>query len=133
MPEQDFKILAKIEAMDVDQGLVYGWASVVEKDGVSVVDTQGDIITEEELVKAAHAFITKSRVAKVMHSGEPVGTIVESMVFTREVQKTLGIELDNIGWFIGMKVEDPAIKKAIRKGELAAFSIGGKAKERKVI
>lgn len=112
-----------------DQMLVYGWASVTEKDGQIVVDSQDDVITTDDLVKAAHEFVLSSRRHADMHmAGSHVGDIVESLVFTADVQKALGIDLGQIGWFIGVKVSDPAVWKRIKSGEYKAFSIGGTGK-----
>ena len=108
-----------------EQRLVYGWFSVVEKNGEPVVDTQDHIITADVLQKAVHSFIMQSRVGKVMHEGEPVSVLVDSMVFTKEVQAALGIDLGAVGWFGAFKVLDDATWAAVKKGELPAFSIAG--------
>ena len=123
-----FSFTCEIEKALDDQQLVYGWASVVEENGVPVVDYHGDMIDVADLVKAAHGFITDHRVSKVMHDGEPVGKFVESMVFTKEVQKALGIDLKKVGWFVGLQVESKAIWKMVKDGTLPMFSIGGRAK-----
>ena len=113
---------------------VYGWASVITKAGEPVVDVQGDIIEPEELTKAAHAFITDARVGGIMHwqgpdkNPIPIGHVVESMVFTNDVQKALGISLGFEGWWMGMKVTDDAVWKMVQDGRLRAFSIGGSGK-----
>ena len=113
------------------QGLVYGWASVASVNGEPVVDWQGDTISEDELVKAAHAFVTDHRTAGVMHTrdanGNPVkiGDVVESVVLTRDLQKTLGRNLPITGWLVGCKITDPATRARVASGELRSFSIGG--------
>lgn len=111
-----------------DLGFVYGWASVIEKNGVAVVDHQDDMMDEPTMTKMAHDFMVGSRNGKVLHKGQVLGTVVESMVFTKDLQKALGISLDRVGWLILMKIDDPALKARVKKGELRAFSIGGKAK-----
>lgn len=110
-----------------DKQLVYGWASVVEKDGKEVVDQQGDIIPEEVLADAVVEFMMDSRTNKTMHVGEATGTIVESMMFTKELQKVLGIDLKKVGWLIGVKIDDSEVWKSIKDGKLKMFSIGGNA------
>ena len=55
-----------------------------------------------------------------------VGEVVESIVFTQDLQKALGIDLGRVGWFIGMHVPDQAIWKQIRAGTMGAFSIGAR-------
>ena len=117
----------KVLALNEEQRLVYGWFSVVEKDGEPVVDTQGHIIQAGVLQKAVHDFIMQSRVGKVMHEGGQASVLVDSMVFTKDVQKALGIDLGMVGWFGAFKVLNDETWKAVKKGELPAFSIGGYA------
>ena len=132
----EFKALDSDElrkSLDLKDGLVWGWASVIEKDGKPVIDHQGDIITPDELMKAAHDHITNSRVGGALHLYVPgpnkevlkAGDIVESMVFTKELQKALGIELPQVGWLVGYKITDPHVKKMVAAGHLKSFSIGG--------
>jgi hypothetical protein len=112
------------------QGLVFGWASIIEKGGSEITDHQGDRITEEELVKGAHDFISNSRQGGVLHDeyGKNIGHIVESCVFTHELQKHLGIDLGKVGWLIGYKIEDARVKTLVKSGVLKAFSIGGRGR-----
>jgi hypothetical protein len=112
----------------MEQGLVTGWASIIEKDGQIITDHQGDRITPEELTAAAHDFIANSRQGGVLHDefGKNIGHIVESVVMTRELQKALDIDLKKAGWLITYKVEDPRVKAMVKAGVLKSFSIGGK-------
>jgi len=115
-----------------DQQIVYGWASVIEKDGNPVVDRQGDVIEEDELIKAVHDFVSNSRTGKVMHEGGQTSRIVDSIVMTRDVQKALGIDLGKVGWLVGMQVDDGETWNMIKSGKLPMFSIGGKAVREKI-
>jgi putative serine protease XkdF len=116
----------EITKLDEDQRLVSGWFSVIEENGASVVDLQGDVIDEADLVKAAHQFNLDARRGQAMHKGSKVADVVESIVFTRELQKALGIDLGKVGWFATMKVHDDATWAAVKSGKLGAFSIGGR-------
>lgn len=113
---------------------VYGWASVIHKDGQIVTDHQDDRIEEAEMVKAAHDFVTTSRHGGLLHAmtpdGQPHkgGEIVESLVLTPDVQKALGIDLGQSGWFVGYHVADPDAWTLVKAGTLKAFSIGGRAR-----
>lgn len=111
------------------KGLVYGWFSVIEKDGKPVVDHDKDWTDEEELVKAAHDYITH-RTGGVLHDekGNEISHTVESLVFTRDVQKALGIDLGKVGWFGAQQIVDPRVKALAGKGLLKSFSIGGAGK-----
>lgn len=121
------RIVGRVSKVDVDQRLVYGWFSVIENSEGPIVDAHGDRIDEQTLVEAAHAFMTDSRAGKMMHSGKRVADVVESIVFTRDVQKALGIDLGKVGWFACMKVRDDEVWQRVKSGDLRAFSIGGVA------
>lgn len=123
---ESFELQADVIEKNDDKRLVYGWASVIEKSGKDVTDHHGDVIKADDLVEAAHNYISEHRTAKAMHQGSKIGEVVESMVFTDEVQKALGIDLDQVGWFICMKVHDDKVWKDFKKGKYQAFSIGGK-------
>jgi hypothetical protein len=123
-----------IPVSKVDDALqvVWGWASVIEENGEAIIDLQGDVIEPGELMKAAHEFVSSSRTGGYMHTKAADGTaiqigeVVESVVFTSDLQKALGIDLGRVGWFVGMHVPDKAIWKQIRGGQMAAFSIGAR-------
>jgi hypothetical protein len=120
---------AEIHKADEDKRLVYAWASVVTKGGEPVADLQGDIITIDELEKAAHGFMLNSREAGDMHiKTTGVGKAVESVVFSKQMQEALGVDLGQEGWFVVMKITDDEVWERVKKGELTMLSIGGKAK-----
>lgn len=123
-----YALTANIAKVDVERRIVYGWASVIEEGGNPVVDSQGDVISEATLVDSAQRFMQEVRTGKAMHSGPRVADVVESMVFTKELQSALGIDLGRIGWMIAMKVNDAAVWKRVKDGDLGAFSIAGYGK-----
>jgi hypothetical protein len=119
---------------DEDQRLVYGWAWVNTKDGELLFDSEDQAIETPELQKAAHQFMSEVRKAGSVHmrdpeTGEKVqsGEIVESMVFSSDLQKALGIDLGKTGWFIVSKVTDDEQWRKVKKMEHISFSIGGRA------
>lgn len=122
-----------IAKLDEAQGLVYGWASVVVKDGETVVDRQGDIIEPEVLEAAAVDFMLNHRAAGEMHEGGPVGQIVESMVVTPEKLEAMGVPNEiaqavPTGFWIGVKLDpDGETFAKVKSGELSMFSIQGVA------
>jgi len=120
-------IEGKILKTDDEQRMVYGWASVVTENGEPVIDRQGDIIEADTLVKAVNEFMEHVRVGKAMHVGEQVGTVVHSLPITKEIGDSLGIQSDREGWVVAYKVFDDDVWAMVKSGELAAFSIGGKA------
>lgn len=125
-------IEGKILKADDDQRMVYGWASVVTEKGEPVVDRQGDIIEPETLVKAVNDFMEHLRVGKAMHTGEQVGVVIHSFPVTKELGDALGIHSDREGWIVAYKVYDDAVWNMVKSGELAAFSIGGRAMKEEI-
>ena len=120
-------IEGKILKADDEQRMVYGWASVVTENGEPVIDRQGDVIEPETLVKAVNNFMEHVRVGKAMHTGDQVGVVVHSMPITKEIGEALGIHSDREGWVVAYKVYDDNVWNMVKSGELAAFSIGGRA------
>jgi len=120
-------IEGQILKADEEQRLVYGWASVVTEKGEPVVDRQGDIIEPETLVKAVNNFMEHVRVGKEMHKGDQIGAVIHSMPVTKEIGESLGIQSDREGWVVAFKVYNDDVWDKVKSGELAAFSIGGRA------
>lgn len=123
----DFKLNVSIEKT-TDQGLVSGWANVaVNADGTIPLDWQGDIIRPEVLEKAAIDFMLNYRESGEMHQGSSVGTVVESIVFTKDKQAALGIPEGVLpeGWFITVKIEDNDVFEKVKSGKYRMFSIQG--------
>lgn len=111
--------------------LVSGWANVsVNADGSIPLDWQDDVIPPETLEKAAVNFMLEYRESGVMHKGGAVGTVVESIVFTKEKQAMLGIPEGVVpqGWFITVKVHDPEVFAKVKDGTYKMFSIQGKCR-----
>lgn len=68
----------EITKRDDELRVVWGWASIIEKGGTPVVDAQGDVISEGELVNAAHEFTKSSRVGGFMHARNAHGSAVRA-------------------------------------------------------
>ncbi|MBF0560711.1 MAG: hypothetical protein HQL37_01595 [Alphaproteobacteria bacterium] len=105
---------------------LWAWASVVEADGLPVVDSQDDVIDVAELEKAADTFMTQSRDVGLMHETTGMGRVVQSLVFTRELQEALGIHLGKVGWLVKLAITDPGMQRRVASGEIRALSIGGR-------
>jgi hypothetical protein len=125
--EMTKNIEGQILKTDDEQRIVYGWASVVTENGVPVVDRQGDVIEADTLVKAVNEFMEHVRVGKTMHSGDQTGMVIHSLPVTKEICDSLGIQCNREGWIVAYKVYDDAVWAMVKSGELAAFSIGGRA------
>lgn len=118
---------AEIFKTDDELRLVFGFASVIEKDGAIVTDTQNDIIETTELLRSTTAYMGKSREGKMMHAGEKIGEVVHSLPLTADIAKSLGVHTAQYGWIVGMRVDSDRVWDMVKKGELQSFSIGGRA------
>lgn len=122
------------KARDEEQ-LVSGWANVaIDKNGEAPLDWQDDVIAPETLEKAAINFMLDYRDSGEMHKGKSKGTVVESIVFTKEKQAAIGIPEGIVpeGWFITVKVHDPEVFAKVKDGTYRMFSIQGTAKRVKL-
>lgn len=118
-----------------DKNLVSGWASIsIQADGEIPLDWQGDIIAPHVLEAAAINFMEKYRVSGEQHVGNAKGIIVESIVFTEDKMKAIGIPPGTVpvGWFITVKIKDNEVFAKVKNGQYKMFSIQGKAKRLKV-
>lgn len=122
----------EIVKIDADKKLVFGWASIImDTSGKILLDRQDDFIdSEEELEKSAYDYVLKSRDGGEMHIRKGVSTMVESIVFSAEKQKALGIPQGTmpIGWWVGFKVNDERVWNEVKKGAYIGFSVHGTGK-----
>jgi hypothetical protein len=147
--DAEFTLEGEISKLDDERRLVFGWASIAEIGGKIVTDLQGDRITEDTLEQAAYDYVLNARVGGRMHEDDDegearqIGTLVESIVFTKEKQKSMvkslrvqGIEaeldLGCIAWWIGFRVQDDTVWQEVKDGKLKAFSVGGRGKREKM-
>lgn len=100
------------------------------------VDSYGNKIPEEEIWKAAWKFMELYRNTGVGHErdakGKPVILndkirILESWV-TREKTKIGGQSVPAIAWILTVRILDPKIWKAVKRGKLTGFSLEAKTK-----
>ena len=124
------KLTGKITKTDAERKQVFGWASVAaDESGAAIADSQGDVISIEELEKAAYDFVLNSRAGGEMHETTGVATLIESMIFTPEKLQLLGLDGQvKQGWWVGFQVTDDDVWAKIKSGEYKMFSIGGKAR-----
>ncbi|MGH6821926.1 MAG: XkdF-like putative serine protease domain-containing protein [Methylocella sp.] len=119
----------EIAKLNEEKKLIFGWASVVEKDGKDIIDLQDDRIDIGDLEDAVYAYVVDSRSAGEMHARvEGVGKLVESIVMTREKQHAMGFPegATPLGWWVGYRLE-PDVFAKVKSGEYRMLSIGGSA------
>ncbi len=69
----------------------------------------------------------------MQHKGAPDQVeYVESLVFTPDVQKALGVDLGKVGWWIGGFVKADDTWADVKSGKLRTLSIGGSAVREKI-
>lgn len=107
-----------IKKQDAEQQIVFG-----EVFAPGVTDAQGDRMSVAEIAKAAYLFMEKGRLAKIdtNHDLHPNGSYIVETFIAREGDPTFIAG----AWVIGVKVPDPALWSAIKKGELNGFSLDG--------
>jgi hypothetical protein len=114
---------------------VFGWANVTEHDGRFLLDRQGDFVDDTwQLEKAAYQYVLKSRDGGEMHVNRGIGTMVESFVVTPEKLAKMGLPAGSLptGWWIGFKIHDDKVWKAVKGGTYVGFSIAGSGKRERV-
>lgn len=121
-----------ISKSDEEKRLVFGWALVsATADGQQIIDHQGDIVDQDELEEGAYEYVLNFRDAGEEHIGtlRKKARMVESVVFTEEKLKAMGIPLGTVpyGWWIGFYVDDDDTWEKIKSGHYKMFSIEGKA------
>lgn len=120
---------------DDDKQQVFGWASVIAKDGQEVLDKQGDIIGPDEMEKSAYRFVLESRKGGQQHKrtedDQPlhVSDMIESMAFTPEKIEKMGLPPTTpVGWWVGFQVNDPNTWADVKNGKVTSFSIHGRGR-----
>lgn len=117
--------LKKVQKANDDLRQVFGFFSVVETDGIPVIDSQGDVIVAADIEKAIYRYVKFSGMGDDRHDTRCKAKLIESMWFSKEKQDALGIDLGFVGWWGGFEVHDDAMWAKIKTGEYESFSIGG--------
>lgn len=113
----------------------FGWAYVAKRaDGSQVIDWSGDRITQPDQVEeTAYRFVRNGRGADLVHNGEPVARMIESLALTPEkVEKmgAVGILPQSAHW-VGFEWSPEAWPR-VASGELGMFSWGGRGRRKPV-
>lgn len=115
----------RVQKMNDDKRQVFGFFSVIEANGVPVIDSQGDVMLSSDLENAVYKYVKVSRMGDDRHDGRCKAVMIESMYFSKEKQEALGIDLGLVGWWGGFEVTDEVMWAKIKAGEYESFSIGG--------
>ena len=127
---ENFTVEGEVSKVDEDKRLAFGWASIAYlPDGTLVDDKQGDVLDDvEEVEKSAYDFVVDCRDGGEMHIRKGIGTLVESVVFTPEKIESMGIPAGTVplGWWVGFRVTDDEVWKAVKDGKYRMFSVHGR-------
>lgn len=110
--------------------MVFGFANVsMTSDGVEIIDAHTDSIDPDTLEAAAYDHVLNFRASGEMHQGGAIGRLVESFVITPTKLAAMGLAGNALpqGWWVGYKVDDPAVFEKVLDGTYRAFSIQGRA------
>ena len=95
-PEKQQEINKKrfrIAKADDEKHQAFGWANVsIRADGELIEDWQGDIVEPDVLEQAVYKFVELYREGGEMHERGGVAVLIESVIFTEEKMKAIGIE-----------------------------------------
>lgn len=130
----DYVPLLPVEKKDEDKQIVFGVVLEpgTKRDG-TVDDTQGSVISDDEIERAAHLWLARFQNRGLQHK-----KIVNSKVeiyesYVAPVNMTIGGRKIKKGtWLLMYHILDSALWKKIKNGEIAGFSMGGFAKKRPV-
>lgn len=123
-------------AFNKAEGLLIGWLCFSDKDGEPYVDLHGDHFPADELFKAADELMAKpasERMLNIEHAGGGVGEIRTVYAVTPEIAKAHGWDTGGTYGLVGSVKPDAALMKSIASGDLACFSIEGKALDVEIV
>jgi Putative phage serine protease XkdF len=127
-----------VRKRDDEKMQLFGFASVVEKDGpdgrrLPVVDLQNDIIDPAALEKAAYSYVARSGRVTDMHKKAGVGHCIESVFLDPQKCEAMGIkDFPATAWWVGIQCTDPETWQMIKAQRRPMLSIGGVATKRVV-
>lgn len=113
-PEEQAKRFFKVNE---EERIVYGVALVPWE-----IDLQGDIMTDEEVEKAAHRFVESFQNVDEMHVKSGVGTLLESYLAPVDFVMN-GVEIARGSWVLVTRA-DKKVWEKIKSNELVGYSIG---------
>jgi hypothetical protein len=129
----NFSQIVNISKINEEKRIVYGKVLVPDK-----FDSQGDIISKEDIEKAAHNFLINLQKAyiELLHTGSNSTTKASQIGFMHKVFKGVGgfgyiVEsyIDQEGsWVLATKITDDKVWQMIKDGIITGYSVGGRGK-----
>ena len=124
--------ILKSEERDGEQ-IATGYAYIArDADGTPVTDHSGDVVDIPSMKRAVQAAMKRGLKVRTNHEADAAAEFTGSMWVDHDVLKAIGATPGDTtpadGWLIQIRVDDPALWKRIKSGEMRAFSIGGKGR-----
>tara|TARA_Y100000034_G_scaffold92548_1_gene111886 strand:+ start:99 stop:1007 length:909 start_codon:yes stop_codon:yes gene_type:complete len=120
--------IIKAEDDDDEQRFVLGVVLVPD-----VQDLQDDIVSVDDVERAAHQFMLNKGCIGISHEDFPENAciVVESSVARQDLMfETLPVSKGS--WMLGLKVISDDLWEQVKAGEFSGFSIGGEASRRQL-
>lgn len=110
---------AEIVRKDEDRRIVTAPVLVPDKP-----DRHGDVVSKDNIQEVAYTFLPDYANIDVMHTLQNVGVPVESYLAPQDLEFE-GKEVPEGSWMLSVKVTNPEVWQAVKKGILTGFSIYG--------
>ncbi len=115
-----------IKKFDDELQIVYG-----EVYAPNIPDSQGDFMTQVEVRKMAHTFLTSGLLDNIdqQHDNEKTGAcVVESFISRKEDP-----DYQDESWVVGVHIPDGVLWSKVKSGEINGFSFEGLVRSTKAI
>lgn len=129
--DMSFRFRVSIAKADDEKQIVYG--IVLEPE---VEDAQEDVVSADEIEKAAHRFLAEYTLGQaelglehVLKMRRGAARIVETFLAPVDFEMRLGEKVTKVkkgSWVMGVHIPEKRLWKAVKDEELTGFSIGGK-------
>jgi len=88
-------------------------------------DLQGDIVTVEDIEKAAHDYVESFQLAGLMHQEVTKDVIMVESYVVRSDTEIGGVIVKSGTWVAGFRIRSEKIRESIREKRFTGVSIGG--------
>ena len=111
-----------LKKFDLAKRLVYGEVLVPD-----VEDSQGDVVSAEEIEKAAHEYLRDFRLVGDSHAALAPAEVVESYIAPADFTPEGGELIRKGSWVMVVKIHSDELWEEVKNGGYTGFSIGGEA------
>lgn len=112
------ELTAPLVYKNEEKRIVYGPVLIPDEP-----DTDGDVVTAEQIENVAHKFVEEYANIDLMHSLNNVGRLVESYILPVDLEVDEETIIPKGSWIMGVRVTDDDAWQAVKDGKLRGFSI----------